>query len=133
MNKEFSVDAACSKNPGPVEYQMVDHLTKETIFHCQLPDGTNNVGEFLGLIEGVKYIQDNSISNAILYTDSITALSWLKKKFANTKYKTNGEDNSIIQLILDAEYWLNTNEVYVDIRKWDTRSLGEIPADFGRK
>lgn len=133
MVQEFSVDAACSCNPGPVEYRMINNHTKEILFHKQLPDGTNNIGEFLALVEGITYCQERNLNEIILYSDSVTAMAWVRKKFANSKYKIEGKDNNIIQLLSEAENWLNDNEINIVIKKWDTRNLGEIPADFGRK
>lgn len=134
MNKqEFSTDAACSKNPGPVEYRLVNNNTKEVLLYTKLPDGTNNIGEFLGLVDGIKYLQSNGHPKATLYCDSVTAMAWVRKKFANTSYKETGLDYNIIQLLLDAEHWLSNNVISVYVVKWDTKGLGEIPADFGRK
>ena len=48
--ESISVDAACSGNPGVMEYQGVDTRTGQLIFR-QGPyeDGTNNIGEFLAI------------------------------------------------------------------------------------
>ena len=54
------VDAACSGNPGDMEYRCVDTQTKEQIFH-QGPykEGTNNIGEFLGLVHALALLKKN--------------------------------------------------------------------------
>ena len=50
----LAVDAACSKNPGPVEYQGVWVRTGERIFHAgPFEGGTNNIGEYLALVHGL--------------------------------------------------------------------------------
>ena len=49
----IAVDAACSRNPGPVEYQGVMVGTGERIFRIgPLEDSTNNIGEYLAIIRG---------------------------------------------------------------------------------
>lgn len=42
----WAVDAACSGNPGPMEYRGVDLNTGRQIFHFGPMHGTNNIGEF---------------------------------------------------------------------------------------
>jgi ribonuclease HI len=49
----LSVDAACSGNPGVMEYRGVHVLTKQVWFHKRFPLGTNNIGEFLGIVHGL--------------------------------------------------------------------------------
>ena len=45
----LSVDAACSGNPGKMEYRGVDTKSGIELFHVgPLEQGTNNIGEFLG-------------------------------------------------------------------------------------
>ena len=46
----WAVDAACSGNPGPMEYQGVDLQTGYPVFHFGPVHGTNNIGEFLGIV-----------------------------------------------------------------------------------
>lgn len=40
----WAVDAACSGNPGPMEYQAIDLATGYRIFHFGPMKGTNNIG-----------------------------------------------------------------------------------------
>lgn len=46
----LAVDAACSGNPGPMEYRGVYLLTGQEIFHYGPVYGTNNIGEFLAIV-----------------------------------------------------------------------------------
>ena len=39
----WAVDAACSGNPGPMEYQCIDLATGQRIFHFGPTMGTNNI------------------------------------------------------------------------------------------
>lgn len=130
----ISVDAACSGNPGLMEYQGVDTKTKERIFH-QGPFliGTNNIGEFLAIVHALALYKQKGLHNRPIYSDSVTAMGWVKKKKANTKLEQNAKTANLYDLILRAENWLKQNSFTNPIIKWETEDWGEIPADFGRK
>ena len=130
----ISVDAACSGNPGLMEYQGVDTKTKERIFH-QGPFliGTNNIGEFLAIVHALALYKQKGLHNRPIYSDSVTAMGWVKKKKANTKLEQNAKTANLYDLILRAENWLKQNSFTNPILKWETEVCGEIPADFGRK
>jgi ribonuclease HI len=129
----ISVDAASSGNPGIMEYQGVDTKTKKIIFkHGPFKQGTNNIGEFLALVHGLAELKKNN-SNKAIYTDSITAISWVNKKKCNTKLTKVKENEKLFELIDRAILWLNKNKYETKILKWKTKIWGEIPADFGRK
>jgi ribonuclease HI len=130
----ISVDAACSGNPGLMEYQGVDTKTKEKIFY-QGPFlmGTNNIGEFLAIVHALALYKQKGLHNRPIYSDSVTAMGWVKKKKANTKLEQNAKTAKLYELILRAENWLKQNSYSNPIIKWETEDWGEIPADFGRK
>lgn len=129
----ISVDAASSGNPGIMEYRGVDTKTKKQLF-IQGPfnEGTNNIGEFLAIVHGLALLKKNN-SDKIIYTDSKTAMSWVKKKTCNTKLNRNSKNEKVFELIDRAVNWLKTNSYKTTIVKWETKAWGEIPADFGRK
>lgn len=130
----ISVDAACSGNPGLMEYQGVDTKTKERIFHQgPFPLGTNNIGEFLAIVHALAYFKQIGLPDKPIYTDSVTAMGWVKKKKANTKLEKNTKTATLYELLARAEKWLQLNSYSNPIIKWDTVNWGEIPADFGRK
>ena len=132
-NNAICVDAASSGNPGIMEYQGVDILTKKVLFKMgPYKSATNNIGEFLALVHGIAYLEKKKKSK-IIYSDSKTAISWVKKKKCKTTLKKNSENKEVFELISRAVKWLNTNKHNVNIVKWDTKLWGEIPADFGRK
>lgn len=129
----ISVDAASSGNPGVMEYRGVDTQTKALLFHKgPFQKATNNIGEFLALVHGLALLK-NQESQVMLYTDSVTAMSWVRKKKCNTKLKRTKENQAVFVLIDRAEQWLQNNTFTTKVVKWDTKSWGEIPADFGRK
>lgn len=134
IQNSISVDAACSGNPGTMEYQGVKTDTGEQIFH-QGPfhDGTNNIGEFLALVHALALLKRKGMPNFPIYSDSRTAMAWVRKRKCNSKLKVTSRNTIIFEMINKAESWLNDNKVTNPILKWETESWGEIPADFGRK
>lgn len=129
----ISVDAASSGNPGVMEYRGVDTISKKVLFHVgPFEVGTNNIGEFLAIVHGLAFL-DLHKSDRIIYTDSKTAMSWVRKKKCNTTLVRNKKTEKLYELIDRAEKWLKTNTYSTPIVKWETMAWGEIPADFGRK
>jgi ribonuclease HI len=129
----ISVDAACSGNPGVLEYRGVDTDTGETIFHeGPFPIGTNNIGEFLALVTALQMMKQLNCDGSV-FTDSVTAMSWVKNKRVNTNLPRNGSTNNLWVLVDEKLSWLSKNIYRTKIIKWDTKKLGEIKADFGRK
>jgi ribonuclease HI len=129
----ISVDAACSGNPGVMEYRGVVTATKQEIFRIgPFPLGTNNIGEFLALVHGIALLKKQG-SNIPIYSDSVNALGWVRKKEAKTKLPRNEKTEQLFQLIDRAVDWLKHNTYSNQLLKWETDRWGEIPADFGRK
>ncbi len=128
----LAVDAACSGNPGVMEYQGVFVATSTQIFHYKAPLGTNNIGEFLALVHGLSYLKKHNL-NLPLYSDSANAISWVKQKLCKSKLPLNEKTQPLWDYIHRAELWLRSNTYTTPILKWDTDNWGEIPADFGRK
>jgi ribonuclease HI len=129
----LAVDAAWNTATGDMEYRGVDAKTAREIFR-QGPyfDGTNNVGEFLAIVHGLAFLKQKG-SNLPIYTDSMTAISWIRKKRANTTLKKTERNQILFDLIARAEKWLRENTWQNKLLKWETQIWGEIPADFGRK
>ncbi len=129
----ISVDAASSGNPGVMEYRGVDTKTKKQLFiQGPFEQGTNNIGEFLALVHGLAFLKQNK-NDRIIYTDSRTALSWVKKKTCNTKLERTDKNKTLFELVDRAVNWLKENDYTTIVVKWETKAWGEIPADFGRK
>lgn len=128
----IAVDAACSGNPGVMEYQGVDTQTGMRIFHQKFDLGTNNIGEFLAIVHALAMFQKQGKATPI-YTDSKIAMGWVKRKKAKTTLKQTSKTAFLHQLIQRAETWLQNNTYQNKILKWETELWGEIPADFGRK
>ncbi|MCB0687746.1 MAG: viroplasmin family protein [Saprospiraceae bacterium] len=132
--KSISVDAACSGNPGLMEYRAVDTKSKDQIFHQgPFEDGTNNIGEFLALVHALAFLKKKGMDTYPIYTDSRTALAWVRNKKVKTTLVRNRKNEQLFELMERAILWLKKNTYSNPIMKWDTEKWGEIPADFGRK
>lgn len=129
----IAVDAACSGNPGLMEYRGVYVGDGSQIFHHgPLEGGTNNIGEFLAIVHALALLKKKE-SSIPLYSDSVNAIKWIEKKKCNTKIEPTEQNRPVFELIRRAEQWLRENTFSNPILKWETRLWGENPADFGRK
>jgi ribonuclease HI len=129
----YCVDAACSGSPGPLEYRGVDLRNGKELFR-QGPyqHGTNNVGEFLAIVHALGILEKKK-SSLPVYSDSSTAIGWVRKKHCNTALAADKMNAPLFKLIDQAEQWLDGHTIANPILKWDTKAWGEIPADFDRK
>lgn len=144
----IAVDAACSGNPGKMEYQgkyvvlgteseqpLVTDLFKSPVFE----NGTNNIGEFLAIVHALAW-QKQKRTQLPIYSDSVNAQKWVREKQCKTKLQQNEKNGYLFELIARAEKWLRENEEWmkensmtIPVLKWKTEIWGEIPADYGRK
>ena len=135
----WAVDAACSGNPGPMEYQAIDLQTGYRVFHYGPVHGTNNIGEFLAIVHALAW-QKQKRTQYPVYSDSVNAQKWVREKQCRTKLQPNDKNAYLFELIDRAETWLRENDNWmrenanvIPVLKWKTEVWGEIPADFGRK
>ena len=129
----LAVDAACSGNPGKMEFRGVIADTSTQVFHRgPYVGGTNNIGEFLAIVLGLAYLKQKNLPWA-LYSDSKTAIAWVRQKQCKTKIEWTAKNQDLLLAVRAAEKWLHENTWTTPIYKWDTEHWGEIPADFGRK
>lgn len=128
----WAVDAACSGNPGPMEYRGIDLATGEQVFHYGPVRGTNNIGEFLAIVHALVLMEQRGIKKAI-YSDSYNAILWVNKRQCKTKLERTPQTAELYNVIARAEHWLATHRYTTPIIKWETQKWGEVPADFGRK
>jgi ribonuclease HI len=131
--ESISVDAACSGNPGTLEYRGVETSSGKPIFYQgKFDDGTNNIGEFLAIVHALALLKKQN-SNLPVYSDSISAIAWVKAGRARTGMPETERNAKLFELIARAEKWLSENSFQNPVLKWHTDVWGEIPADFGRK
>ncbi len=132
MGEALCVDAACSGNPGPMEYRGVHLPSGREVFHFGPVHGTNNIGEFLAIVHAMALLKQRGLTMPV-YSDSRTAIIWVQKRKAKTTLPPTPENRPLLDLVHRAEAWLRQNGTPVPLLKWQTDEWGEVPADFGRK
>ena len=98
------------------------------LFNHSIGNWTNNIGEFLGIVEAVKYILTHPEAPRIIYSDSITAITWYRNKQCASSRRCDK--------LLMAEVFLKVMDAKISdsqVIHWDNREWGETPADFGNK
>lgn len=129
----IAVDAACSGNPGKMEYRGVFVNNGTEVFKSPVFEGaTNNIGEFLAIVHCLAWQQKNHL-NYPIYSDSVNGQKWVSQGCCRTKLVETQQNKYLFDVIRRAEKWLHDNTFRVPIMKWRTEIWGEIPADFGRK
>ena len=133
ITESISVDAACAGNPGKLEYQGVETGTKRVLFSMgPFPQGTVNIGEFLAIVHGLAFLKKHN-SDLPIYSDSKTAISWIRNKTVKTKLERNNKTEELFQLLDRGVEWIKENKYSNKVLKWETEHWGENPADYGRK
>ena len=85
IDNSLAVDAACSGNPGPMEYRGVHVASRQEIFHFGPMKGTNNIGEFLAIVHGLALLKQKGFDMPI-YSDSVNALAGCDRKNAKPNF-----------------------------------------------
>lgn len=124
----IATDAAHSTKRLVTEYQGIDLETGEQIFYRNIGNQTVNIGEFLAVIEALKFIIENDFQPRVIYTDSMTAISWINNKETASKKKNKDLKKAEIFLKLFDE-----DIKTIKVIHWDNDEWGETPADFGNK
>jgi len=129
----ISVDAACNMVTGQMEYQGVFTHNRQGLFRQgPFPKASNNIGEFLALVHALAWCKKHNLDVPI-YSDSKTAIAWVRNKYAKTTVPQNALNEPLFELLDRAQKWLTENTWRNKVLKWETEHWGEIPADFGRK
>lgn len=126
------VDASSRGVPGPAEYQGFLMPGRKPLFSMDIGFANNNLGEFLGIVHALALLHKQD-SNLPVYSDSMTALSWVRHKKVKSELSRSAKTQTAWDLVDRALIWLNTHTYRNPVLKWETESWGENPADYGRK
>jgi ribonuclease HI len=126
------VDASSLGVPGPTEYQGFLMPDKQNLFSNHIGLATNNIGEFLGIVHALALLK-NQNSPLPIYSDSMTALSWVRNRKVKSELKRDAKTENAWRLVDRALIWLAENPKHNPVYKWETEAWGENPADYGRK
>lgn len=134
IQNSLCVDAAWNSETKEMEYRGVWHHDGSLAFQQgPFQNATNNIGEFLAIVHGLAMMAKRQIDWPI-YSDSQTAIAWVRNRVTNSKSMRKGETSDRInELVTRAERWLSENQFRNQILKWETTTWGEVPADYGRK
>ena len=129
-----AVDGACAGNPGRMEYRCVRVIDNVEIFKMgPFEGGTNNIAEYLAIIHAASLLAKRGLTSVPIYSDSRTALAWVRRGHSNTKVETDHANAKVMELLARADAWIASHTIPNPLLKWNTEEWGEIPADFGRK
>lgn len=124
----IATDAAHSTKNKITEYQGIDLSTGKRLFYRNLGNKTVNIGEFLAVVEAAKFIIEHDYQPRVIYTDSMTAISWFNNKHTASKKKC--KDLQKAEIFLKALAW---DVETIEVKHWNNQLWGETPADFGNK
>ena len=128
LDRGIAVDAAHSMKNGKTEYQGINLETGEILFYEDLGNQTINIGEFLAIVAGIKYVIEHDFEPPVIFSDSNVAISWVKNRAVSSNKKNREVDKAVIYLRACSSYIDG-----IEIVKWDNKAWGETPADFGNK
>lgn len=124
----IATDGAHSTRERLTRFRAVDLLTGKELFSEAIGNQTVNIGEFLGIVAAVRYILENNFTPPVIYSDSLTAITWYKNKATASSRHCSA--------LHKAEVFLQAMSARIDsieVRHWNNREWGETPADFGNK
>lgn len=124
----IATDGAHSVKNRLTRFRAVDIATGEEVFSESIGNQTINIGEFLGVVEAVKYIIANHYTPRVIYTDSMTAIAWFQARRTASKKRHPA--------LKQAEIFLKAFAAEIEsieVRHWDNDGWGETPADFEEK
>jgi ribonuclease HI len=141
VDMSVTVDGACSGSGEDAsgEYRGVLLPSRREIFRAgPWKHSTNNIMEYLAAVRGLRWMSTRGLRIPV-YTDSRVALEWLKNdpEFTCRTTRAPPPDSALADEMRRARTWIrgrtDGRDLVDCLRKWDTGSLGEIPADFNRK
>jgi ribonuclease HI len=128
ISNSITVSGTCDIATGEVEIQAVHTGSKHLIFwKGRYHDGTEDMAEFIAIVETLKYLKLRKLSIPI-YSESSTAIKWITNRKATTKLPRRAPNRELYDLFDSCLTWLNDNTYYNRILKWSTAEWGRSPA-----
>lgn len=124
----IATDGAHSTKEKMTRFRAVNLASGEELFSEAIGNWTSNIGEFLGIVATVRYMLENNFTPSVIYSDSLTAITWYKNKATASSRRCPA--------LQKAEVFLRAMSTCIDkieVLHWDNRKWGETPADFGNK
>jgi len=113
---EIYTDGSCLDNPGPGGWSFIVVKDENEVYSDSggEPNTTNNRMEIKAVLEALKYIKNNNIFNAILYTDSQYVNNTLNAWLVN--WEENNWKNASKKEISNKELWQEISQLLKDIK-----------------
>lgn len=119
---------------GVLEWKVIDLQTNKTMFNSRVyTHGNVNLGEYIAIIDALSLLRGIGDDNTPVYSDSLTAIAWFKKRKVKSKHPVNESTGPIMGCLKAAMEWQLTNRPTNPVLFWDKAIWDENPADFGRK
>ena len=126
----IAVDGSSRGGGKDCAYRGISLYENKELFNVKIGEATNNIAEFLGIVHsfGLMIKKDTYVD---VYTDSNTAISWIKNRrtHSSKKHRLIDRAEKFLRGIPKDRY----DKLVKGLYKWDTETWGEIPADFGYK
>ena len=122
----IATDGAHSAKERLTRFRAVDLSSGKELFSKAIGNWTNNIGEFLGIVEAVRYVMEHPESPRTIYSDSITAITWYRNKQTASSRRCPA--------LQKAEIFLKVMEARIkdiEVLHWVIRLVGVFPAVFG--
>jgi len=102
---------------GTEAYQSRDYLT-----------GSNNLGEFLAIVRGLRYLQRKGLDGPI-YSHNAAVIKWVHDRRLRSRTANRGKVGDEVYLALTrALLWLDRHRPTIPVLRWNTSEWGEMPA-----
>lgn len=130
----LTVDGSYLGSKNMMQYRCVWNASGEEVFGTKpILGGNQNIAEFLALVGAMKYRVVTKQYDLHIYSDSKTALSWVRNKKIKSTYDLGQLDEIVQNRIYGALEFISKSGVAKNLFKWESALWGEIPADYGRK
>jgi ribonuclease HI len=120
---------------GRTEWRGVDLATMQEVFsRGPYERGTINIGEFLAIVDAMRYLKDIGEEDKVIWSDSMIAIGWVQKRRVKTKLPRTAESEALLNELHAALGWVTRFGGPFKVMFWNKRTTGsENPADYGRK
>ena len=112
----------------------VDLETGELVLtsHIQA-QSTINIGEFIAIVDALKYLHDKGDSRTPVYSDSKICINWVRGRYTSSHLPLNDKTRPALNEMDDAHRWLKAVDPQNPVIWWNKFTMGNCPADFNRK
>ncbi len=120
---------------GRTEWRGVDLSTMQEVFsRGPYEQGTINIGEFLAIVDAMRYLKDIGEEDKVIWSDSMIAIGWVQKRRVKTKLPRTPETEALLNELHTGLVWVTRFGNPFRVMFWNKRLVGaENPADYGRK